>query len=57
MNERFHLEINTFEDFIEFVRIIRNTPDLEFHKLKELTNRIKESDNKLESALELQKEK
>ena len=55
MNGKFHLEINSFEDFIEFVAILRGK-EIDFDKIREFTNKLKEADTKLENAVKAQEE-
>ena len=54
MNDRlhtFHLEINSFEDFISFVAIIRGE-DIDSNKIEELRKRLASSNTALNAAIE-----
>ena len=51
MNDRsFHLEINNFDDFVQFVAIIRGE-DIDSNKLKELRDKLSAERTKLDASI------
>jgi len=49
-DSRFHFEINSFEDFVSFVAIIRGK-EINLEEIKNLTKQLSQSDKALEDAV------
>lgn len=53
---KFHLEINSFDEFVKFVALIRDE-DLDSDKIKKLTASLNKSTSELNKAIKSQGEK
>lgn len=57
MNDRkFHFEINSFADFLQFIAIIREE-EMDLEKIEGITKKIEDSNQSLKSAIESQPKK
>ena len=55
MNDnKFHFEINSFEDFVSFIAIIRGK-EIDFNEIKKLTKELNQSDKTLQNAIDKNK--
>lgn len=53
---RFHFEINSFEDFVSFVALIKGK-EIDLDEIKNLTSKLNVADNALEEAIDANKPK